>query len=100
MKYKRISEINLSIISNIYKINKLNEKFNLNNVEFFNILNDQNIKISKTINKASYIIDIKIPMSNELYVILDEYISNSFINTIDKNNILLNILKYIKEKCL
>lgn len=100
MKYKRISEINLSIISNIYKINKLNEKFNLNNVEFFNILNDQNIKISKTINKASYIIDIKIPMSNELYVILDEYISNSFINIIDKNNILLNILKYIKEKCL
>lgn len=96
---KRMSEKDLSILANFYKDNDLVKRFNISNVEFFNMLNVQNMEFNKYVNKASYILDQKLVQKNEMILIIDEYIENSFNKNI-KNNILLNILKFMKDKYL
>lgn len=71
---KRMSEKDLSILANFYKDNELIKRFNISNVEFFNMLNIQNMEFNKYVNKASYILDQKSVQKNEMILIIDGYI--------------------------
>ena len=97
-KNNRISEKDLSILANFYKDNNMEKLYNINNVEFFNISNNQNMENIQQFDKVSYIIDIKTPGKNELILIIDNFIEKSF--SIKTNNVALNILKAMKDKYL